>query len=223
MVIELDTQKQAKEQKKLALIEEDKQYDVAQKAHLKLLDERELEKNRAIQSKLLQEKIQRDAQLKKMEHKRRKEARERLEGEVQLLNRLQSEMESERMVQLEKKRPEKEYFSKMLVENEKNLDLQKQLKEKERLEDVRAQEAYARMLDQQEQDRLNEIQAREQRAQAFMNRMADGVLAELDNIQKKEDDMITKYERQREMKLRREEEMKAKKMEKQKQQIIRTL
>lgn len=111
----------------------------------------------------------------------------------------------------------------MLVENEKNLDLQKQLKEKERLEDVRAQEAYARMLDQQEQDRLNEIQAREQRAQAFMNRMADGVLAELDNIQKKEDEMITKYERQREMKLRREEEMKAKKMEKQKQQIIRTL
>lgn len=70
-------------------------------------------------------------------------------------------MESERMVQLEKKRQEKEYFSKMLVENEKNLDLQKQLKEKERLEDVRAQEAYARMLDQQEQDRLNEIKARE--------------------------------------------------------------
>lgn len=32
--------------------------------------------------------------------------------------------------------------------------------------------------------------------------MADGVLAELDNIQKKEDDMIAKYERQKEMKLR---------------------
>jgi hypothetical protein len=35
-----------------------------------------------------------------------------------------------------------------------------------------------------------------------MNKMADGVLAELDNIQKKEDDMIAKYERQKEMKLR---------------------
>ena len=32
--------------------------------------------------------------------------------------------------------------------------------------------------------------------------MADGVLAELDNIQKKEDDMIAKYERQKEMKMR---------------------
>lgn len=58
-----------------------------------------------------------------MEHKRRKEARERLESEVQLLNRLQSEMESERVVQLEKKRQEKEYFSKMLLENEKNLEI----------------------------------------------------------------------------------------------------
>ena len=57
-------------------------------------------------------------------------------------------MENERMVQNEKKRQEKEDFSKMLVENEKNLDLQKQLKEKERQEDIRAQEAYARMLDQ---------------------------------------------------------------------------
>jgi hypothetical protein len=35
-----------------------------------------------------------------------------------------------------------------------------------------------------------------------MNKMADGVLAELDNIQKKEDDMIAKYERQKEMKMR---------------------
>lgn len=158
-----------------------------------------------------------------MEHKRRKEAREKLEEEVQRLNQFQSEMENERMVQNEKKRQEKEYFSKMLVENEKNLDLQKQLKEKERQEDIRAQEAYARMLDQQEQDRLNEIAAREKRAQDFMNRMADGVLKELDNIQKKEDEMIAKYERQREMKMRRDEELKAKKAEKLKQQIIKTL
>jgi hypothetical protein len=44
--------------------------------------------------------------------------------------------------------------------------------------------------------------------------MADGVLAELDNVQKKEDEMIAKYTRQHEMKMRREEELKAKKMEK---------
>lgn len=67
------------------------------------------------------------------------------------------------------------------------------------------------MLDQQEQDRQNEILARERRAQEFMNKMADGVLKEMDNNQKKEDEMIAKYEIQREMKLRKEEERKAKK------------
>lgn len=37
-------------------------------------------------------------------------------------------------------------------------------KEKEKLEDIRAQKEYARMLDQQEQDRLNEQNAKEKRA-----------------------------------------------------------
>lgn len=43
------------------------------------------------------------------------------------------------------------------------------------------------MLDQQEKDRQNEIMAREKRAQEFMNRMADGVLAEMEELQRKED------------------------------------
>lgn len=43
-------------------------------------------------------------------------------------------------------------------------------------------EAYAKMLDRQEQDRKNEIAAREKRAQEFMNRMANGVIKELDAI-----------------------------------------
>ena len=85
-----------------------------------------------------------------MEHKRRKEARENLETEVAWLQSLQKEMEQERLVQLEKKRQEKQYFSKMFEENKKNQDIQKEMKEKERQEDIRAQEAYARMLDQQE-------------------------------------------------------------------------
>ena len=79
------------------------------------------------------------------------------------------------------------------------------------------------MLDQQEQDRKNEIAAREKRAQEFMNKMADGVLAELDNIQKKEDEMIQKYERQKEMKLRQKEDQKARKANKEKEEMIKTL
>ena len=36
------------------------------------------------------------------------------------------------------------------------------------------------MLDQQEKDRAKEREAREKRQQEFMNRMADGVLKEMD-------------------------------------------
>lgn len=83
--------------------------------------------------------------------------------------------------------------------------------------------AYAKMLDQQEQDRKNEVQARENRAQDFMNRMANGVIREMDAVMKKEDEMILRYEKEREMKLRRGEEDKARAAMRQKEMIVRTL
>ena len=80
----------------------------------------------------------------------------------------------------EKKRQSKEYFYKMIKENEKNQKIKEAAKEKARQEDIQMQEQYAAMLDQQEKDRRNEREARERRAQEFMNRMADGVLKEMD-------------------------------------------
>lgn len=85
------------------------------------------------------------------------------------------------------------------------------------------QHEYARMLDKQEQDRQNEVMAREKRAQEFMNRMADGVLAEMDGIQKREDQMISKYQRQHELKLRKEEERKERAMKRTKENMKQTL
>jgi len=79
------------------------------------------------------------------------------------------------------------------------------------------------MLDQQEQDRKNELMAREKRSQDFMNRMADGVLKTMDNIQKKEDEMIVKYEREREVKMRMDEELKHQKLKQKQEEILRTL
>ena len=51
---------------------------------------------------------------------------------------------------LEKKRQEKEYLQKMLIENEKNQEKMRKEKEKERLEDVKAQNEYSKMLEKQE-------------------------------------------------------------------------
>jgi hypothetical protein len=47
----------------------------------------------------------------------------------------------------EKRRQEKEYLQKMLVENDRQKVLTLKEKEKQRLEDVKAQDEYTRMLD----------------------------------------------------------------------------
>lgn len=47
-------------------------------------------------------------------------------------------MDAERRLQQEKRKQEKEYLQKMLVENEKNKAKQLAEREKERLEDIRA-------------------------------------------------------------------------------------
>lgn len=52
----------------------------------------------------------------------------------------------------------------MLLENEANKRRQKDEEERQRLEDLKAQDEYSRMLDKQENDRRNEMKQREARA-----------------------------------------------------------
>ena len=47
------------------------------------------------------------------------------------------------------------------MENEKNKARQKTEEEQQRLEDIRAQDEYTRMLEKQESDKLNEMKKRE--------------------------------------------------------------
>lgn len=73
--------------------------------------------------------------------------------EQEYINRLQSEMEAERSMQMEKRRQERDYLQKMLQENENNKRRQREDDERERLNDLKAQNEYSRMLDKQENDR----------------------------------------------------------------------
>lgn len=49
----------------------------------------------------------------------------------------------------------------MMEENEKNKAKQKMDEERQRIEDLKAQDEYQRMLEKQENDRLNEMKKRE--------------------------------------------------------------
>jgi len=65
-----------KQEKERKLKKENDQYDIALKEHLKVVDQKEIEKKQAIAAKIQQEKEARDIQLKRLEHRRRKETRE---------------------------------------------------------------------------------------------------------------------------------------------------
>jgi hypothetical protein len=56
-------------------------------------------------------------------------------------------MESERQLQAEKRKQEREYLQRMLHENEQNKIRQKNEDEQKRLDDLRSQEEYAKMLE----------------------------------------------------------------------------
>ncbi len=107
----------------------------------------------------------------------------------------------------------------MLTENEKNKAKTLAEKERERLEDIRAQEEYARILDKQEHDRLNEVKAREQRAQDFMNRMADTVIKNMDNRARDEEEKIRRYEAEKELRERMADEAKMNRMKNEQQRM----
>ena len=100
---------------------------------------------------------------------------------------------------LEKRRQERDYLQAMLRDNEKRKAEHERDVERERVDDVAAQEAYTAMLKQQEDDRREEFERREKRAQEFMGRMADTVIKQMDEKQREEDEKVRQYEMEREM------------------------
>jgi len=86
---------------------------------------------------------------------------------------------------------------------------QKEQDEINRLDDLKAQDDYTRMLDKQDNDRQNEMKKRERRAQEFMNKMADNVIHKMEQKQRHEDDMLRMYENEKEMRQRKMEEKRA--------------
>ena len=161
---ELDRQVAAKKAREEAESKENQLYNEMWEEHGKLLEEREKVKQEAIKQKILNDKASRDMQLKEEQRKKKTEERENMTLEKDYIKRMQQEMERERATQAEKRRQEREYHKKMMADNERNKVRQKEEEDRQREEDQRAQEEYQRMLDKQEQDRLDEMKQREARA-----------------------------------------------------------
>lgn len=206
MKLELDRQLADRRLRKQREQEENALYLQQQAEHLKALEEAERAKKRDLERRLEEQAKSRREQLLQTKERRRKEEKEREIEDLQLKARLIREAEDELKVHMAKRAQEKEYLQKMFEENK--LQKQKTLEEleRDRLEDIRAQQLYALMLEKQEADRQREIKAREDRQQLYMNRMADTVIRDQDAKAHDEEDKIRRYEHMKEMRERQEEE-----------------
>lgn len=71
-------------------------YENLQDQHVRLLEEKEIEKAAALKARIMQEKVSRDKQLVDEKQRRRHEQKQQHGQEVALVKRLQEEMDAER-------------------------------------------------------------------------------------------------------------------------------
>ena len=100
--------------------------------------------------------------------KEREQQKQRLEEE-HMVARLKEEMEIERQTFIQKRKQEREYLQHMIAKKDKAKEDAAKLREKERLDDQRAQDQYLRMIEIQEKDREKDYRLREERTQQYMN------------------------------------------------------
>ena len=72
--------------------------------HGKLLEQREVDKANAVHEKVMNDKMQRDQQLREEKKRKKNEDKNQLSQEIEYINRLRSELEAERQMQCEKRK-----------------------------------------------------------------------------------------------------------------------
>jgi hypothetical protein len=102
-------------------------------------------------------------------------------------------MEKEKQVALKKKLEDKDALHKTLKDNELHKIKQLEALKKEREEDVRCTEEYARILEKQENERKEYFKRIERNANNFTAKMVDTVLKDMSDRNKEEEEKMKKY------------------------------
>jgi hypothetical protein len=157
---------------------------------MQLYDMKELAKKDAIQAKVDQEKLARFRQIVFERKEKKLVIKEEKNSDMQAVKLLKDEIEKGTQNNIAKRENEKMHLLKMLEENEENKKEKFREREKVRQQDIRSQEEYAQMLDQQEADRVREFKNRMKRMQGLMDKMADTVVADQKKKQMLEDESI---------------------------------
>jgi hypothetical protein len=197
---------------RLNAIQEDS-YNKAREKILEIEEKKENERKQLLKDKMKFEKEMRDMQMKEIDERRKYEKDQEKALDAFILEKIKEDIVKEQTFFREKKKAEYEKMKNMLDENEDRKKIMAELKEKERKEDVQLQQAYSKLVEEQEERRAAEFRAKEERMQQFMDRSKEGALKEKDDRDKQLELRLKRYEEAKERKLQERERAKAQQAE----------
>lgn len=162
--------------------------------HLKDLEEIERKKAAALKQQVLREKENRDVQMKDEYTRKRIDILKEKKFDRELIKHLQEEIEEEKKVALNKKIQENQALKQTLKDNELNKIRQLEILRKEKEDDIRSCEEYAKTEIKRENERKQYFKNIERNANNFMTGTAKKALDDMEIQNKEEDEMRRQYE-----------------------------
>lgn len=179
--------------------------------HLKHIDELEKEKRKAIKEQLIKEKLNRDAQVKDENLRKKIEQLKTRKFEMSLIKNIQSDLEKEKKEALQRKLKENEALKKIMKENELNKEKQKELLRKEKQEDYQCFKEMEKNNLKNELNRKRYFENIRKFANKYDENEVSKIIDKMKSSQKEEDEKMIQY-----MKDKKKEDEDFEKMEKQK-------
>ena len=190
---DLENQIRQKKSREYEEIVKNRDYDDIIKNHCDYLQEMEKKKQQEIKERIFKEKENRDKQLKEEKHRKKVEYLKEKKYDKETIKNLINDMENEKEKRETRKIEEKELLQQALRENEINRLKKIENQKKEKLDDVKATKEFSKILDRQEQERVEYFKKIERNSNNYINKMADTVLGNLDKKTKEEEDKMRAY------------------------------
>mmetsp|Transcript_32617 Transcript_32617/g.29481 ORF Transcript_32617/g.29481 Transcript_32617/m.29481 type:complete len:305 (+) Transcript_32617:728-1642(+) len=187
--------------------------------NLKNYDERQAAKERERKEKIMAEKRSRDKQLHDEKMRKKLEAKTEKEMDGMLVKKIQNEIDNEIKKAQITRLEQKETLRHMLIDNEDRRIRLQQEAQRLKDEEVEAQREYTRLVEKQEAERAAEMKAREDRAKAFMNHMADTVIKDQKDQILDEERTLLRHGLEREQREIQDDRMRLERIRQQKKDI----
>ena len=216
---DLDMQIKEKEFHKIGERVKEDAYFENVKIQMKIAEEKEKEKMEEYKRKIAYEKETRDRQMKEVQAKRKFEYKQEKALDDFLIKRLKEELQMEKEFTQLKKETQYQIMKKILETEELRKKKALEDQEKERLENIKLQEAYYNLIEEQERNKDEALRKRDAKAMEFMQQPVDVTTQKyMDKINQMED-RSKKYQDRLEKQKQEEEMMEKFKAQEQKQKM----